>query len=289
MNESQRTGSLKAEKEKRFLEKYGVKNPFQSEIVKTKIKETSLKHYGVDNPAKSDDVKEQSRLVCQEKYGADFALCRGTSVRERVERTNEEKYGGRSAFSSESTRKKAKETLIEKYGEDCIFKTQGYYDDVKKTLLERYGVVNAFSLPNSIEAAHTDEANKKRFETLRKNGSMKSSKIEDSIASLIEQTYGDIDRHCIVNGWSIDLFVHSLQVYVQVDGIYWHGLNRPIEIIEQSTTAMDSAILRKYRRDRDQDVWFSQNGLKLVRIIDVEWLRVTDKSDYLQSKLGDPV
>ena len=32
------------------LKKFGVKNPFQSEDVKNKIKQTNLKRYGVDHP-----------------------------------------------------------------------------------------------------------------------------------------------------------------------------------------------------------------------------------------------
>ena len=46
--------------EKRAMELFGVKNAFQSEEVKSKIKETNLSKYGVDNAAKNSDVKAKA-------------------------------------------------------------------------------------------------------------------------------------------------------------------------------------------------------------------------------------
>ncbi len=43
------------------LKKYGVENPFSSDIIKERIKETNLKKYGVDNPFKSKIFKIKSR------------------------------------------------------------------------------------------------------------------------------------------------------------------------------------------------------------------------------------
>lgn len=47
--------------ENSLMEKYGVRNAFQSEEVKTKIKETNLLRLGVDNPAKSSVVQTKIR------------------------------------------------------------------------------------------------------------------------------------------------------------------------------------------------------------------------------------
>ena len=43
--------------EKRSMELFGVKNAFQSESIKQKIKETNLSKYGVDNPMKLEEFK----------------------------------------------------------------------------------------------------------------------------------------------------------------------------------------------------------------------------------------
>jgi len=51
---------IKAGCEKRAMELFGVKNAFQSESIKQKIRETNLNKYGVENAAKNSDVKAKA-------------------------------------------------------------------------------------------------------------------------------------------------------------------------------------------------------------------------------------
>lgn len=102
---------------------------------------------------------------------------------------------------------------------------------------------------------------------------------EGELAKLLEQKHGEVKRFVFVNGWSIDIFVPSINTYVQFDGIYWHGLDRPIE--EQRNLK----IKKKYFRDIEQNEWFLSHGLKLIRITDVEWEEALDK-EALLNKIG---
>lgn len=52
------------------MEKYGVPNISQSEIIKQKKRETFIEHYGVDNIWKSKEYYETLHLLMLEKYGS---------------------------------------------------------------------------------------------------------------------------------------------------------------------------------------------------------------------------
>jgi hypothetical protein len=107
-----------------------------------------------------------------------------------------------------------------------------------------------------------------------------SSQGEAEVATLLATTFGEVKRWVWVNGWSIDMYVPSCDAYVQFDGVYWHGLDRPIEMVK------DPKIVRKYYRDVEQVAWFSAQGLKLVRITEVEWQQTDDRRALLVTKIG---
>ena len=73
-------------------------------------------------------------------------------------------------------------------------------------------------------------------------------------------------------------------IYLQIDGRYWHGLDRPLEEIKQSSAGRDKSIYQRWFSDREQDEQFFAAGLRLVRITDKEakeWLR--DKKLLLET------
>lgn len=63
---------IKAGCETASLEKYGVKNPFQADAVKEKIRQTNLERYGVDNPAKNSEVKAKALAQYYETVKENF-------------------------------------------------------------------------------------------------------------------------------------------------------------------------------------------------------------------------
>ena len=80
-----------------------------------------------------------------------------------------------------------------------------------------------------------------------------------------------------MHGHSVDFFIRSHNIYVEFDGVYWHGLNRPLEQIRQSQTKRDVSIFAKWQDDRQFDVWCKNNNLNLIRITD-EQFRKNDLS-----------
>jgi len=79
-------------REQHCIDKYGVKNPYQAEKVKEKIKQTNLTKYGYEHNLQRPEIIQQSRKTKLEKYGS-------------------ETY---------NNSKKAQQTCLERYGTDCF-------------------------------------------------------------------------------------------------------------------------------------------------------------------------
>jgi very-short-patch-repair endonuclease len=101
---------------------------------------------------------------------------------------------------------------------------------------------------------------------------MWTSKPEDDCHTLLVEIFGseNIERQAPVYKWPIDFYVSSIDTYIQLDGVYWHGLDRPIEKIAESDTHNDKAICKKWLTDREQERYFSEHGMKLIRITDLD-------------------
>lgn len=99
--------------EKHNLEKYGVKNVFQTKDVMEKSKETSLQRYGFEHPQSSDIVKSHQR--------------------ETFERT----LGVANPFVSKECREKAKQTNLKKYGVECTLERGIVRENSRKAYRER--------------------------------------------------------------------------------------------------------------------------------------------------------
>lgn len=82
----------KKNQETTCIEKYGVKNVFQSSIIKKKIKETNLNKYGVICTLQVPEFREKGKQTCIKKFG----LCNGggaPEILEKIKSQHFEKYG----------------------------------------------------------------------------------------------------------------------------------------------------------------------------------------------------
>lgn len=143
------------------------------------------------------------------------------------------------------------------------------------TVQARFGVKSVLALPEIHALANTPEKCRQRHETMRDNGSYFNSKSEDKFYDLLVVLYGleNVQRQFVINKWPIDFYVQTTDTYVQFDGEYWHGLDRPLTEIMKFKTPRDKTILRKHQIDREQDNWFRDNDKRLVRITDKQFQR----------------
>lgn len=111
---------------------------------------------------------------------------------------------------------------------------------------------------------------------MKLRGSYGKSKIEDEYFASLCELYGsdNVERQVTPPGthWPIDFYIKSIDTWIQFDGVYWHGLDRPLEIITKYRTKRDAQIHKKWLTDREQDKWFEEHGLKLIRITDKQFI-----------------
>lgn len=261
---SQRAGGLLAKKTaKTNIERYGSENVFASEAIREKIKGTWLLTRGVDNPRKDPLVIAASKSTSLERYGVDNPA-KSDVVKQRTLNTNMLRYGAPAHTSTESGMNKLYETNMMKYG--------------VKTPMERQEIVDAFDYSTVVAKSHITKLNRGRFGNI--------SIVEKELFDVLKLLYGDVRTQVIVsNRWSIDFYIVNLDTYVQLDGVYWHGLDRPLEKIAEFRSSKDRSIYKKFFRDKEQTEWFNKSGMRLVRFTDKE-IRTWQKKKNLSQQLA---
>lgn len=212
---------------------------------------------------------------------------RGNKLREATSRTCLERYGTFDANANEVVKAKRVTTLLERYGVPSPMNVPKFKEKRRRALVEHYGVPETFQ---------ADEPLRKREATWQKNYGVPyrplptnanelsrlametqpikwSSKAEIRFRDFLREHFSEVKHQKWINGWPIDFYISSIDTYVQFDGVYWHGLDRPIEVIRSSTKVRDRAIVAKWETDRQQDVWFSEQSRRLIRVTDLEFKR----------------
>lgn len=247
---------------------HGVDYYSQSDTWKQQVTSGSIERYGTVWPVQSDEVKKQIKETCLERYGVSAATMSPNCVSARCD-----------GFMSGKTIAKRDKTNIERFGVSNPSSLPEIQQKMQETCMTRYGVRHTLQLPQIIAraraAANSPSARTKCLETLKRNKSYGKSAPEDRCYQLLCDRFGvdDIERQSVVNHWPIDFYIKSIDTYVQLDGVYWHGLDRPIEVIAEHKTPRDAMIHHKWLTDREQFQWFKNNNLRLVRITDLELKR----------------
>lgn len=143
-----------------FMEKYGVKNPFEVEEIKNKIKNTMINRYGSSHPMRVDSIKEKVKETCLKKYGKTHHL-KCEDILEKQKQTNIKKYNVDNISKLESVKLKVRQTNMGKYGVDSYSKTKEFKKKFKETSKLRYGVENP--MQNSEVMNKTIKTNMERY------------------------------------------------------------------------------------------------------------------------------
>jgi len=128
---------------RRALNKAGIKKSIdkKNEAALRTRKKTCLEKYGVDNPFKSEDVKEKIKDTLSYKYGVSPPM-HSNLIKECLKATNLRRYGVENVFQSEEIKGKARITLSERYGVDHPSLSNEIREKANSTLKNRYGVKN---------------------------------------------------------------------------------------------------------------------------------------------------
>ena len=129
-------------KEKTNILKFGAKNPFQSEEIKNKIKDSMIKNYGVEYPSQSTEIRQKSIESWKTNLGVENPS-QSTDIKIKKENTTLENHGVKYTYQSDELRRQIKTTMKEKYGVEHPMYLEEIKNKLKQTNIERYGVENA--------------------------------------------------------------------------------------------------------------------------------------------------
>jgi hypothetical protein len=264
------------------IKKYGFKSSAMNEMVKEKAKTTCIGKYGFVSPLQNKDIQEKSQQTCIKNFGVSWPQL-SPQIRVKTNKTIFKKYGVEHISQSQKIKNIIKTTNKNRYGDPYIIgKNSSVLPKIKDILFKKYGVTNPFQFGPIRNKIDYQAAAQKAHITKKKNNTYGKSMIEDRFYTFLTSSFGDIERQAIINGWPIDFYIKHLNLYIQFDGVYWHGLNRNIKIIKNSKSPRDAVIYKKYLIDKKQNKWFKQNKIKFLRITDLEFSLAEKTGNFIQ-------
>lgn len=243
-NQSQRKGgNLDKKKKQTFLENFGTDHPLKSEKVKENMKTRSLEKRGVSHHWKDPDIFSKRINTWHSNLGVD------------------------NPSKSKSVQSQIRQTMLDRYGFEHAWQVPEFREKALQTLRDRHGVDNPCELRDNVD---WHSAWQKGHETKKANGSYATSKFEQEVFEFCLSHSWEIERQKVVETWAIDFYFPVRDLYLQADGAYWHAKGENVSLLAQSNSPRDRARFWSLCRDQEQDKWFSDNGLTLIRIFDDE-------------------
>ena len=134
------------------LGRYGVVNPFESAVVKEKIKETCLKKYGETHHMKVEEIRKKAEQTNMVKIGVKYSFHTPQSF-EKIRKTCLLRYGVQFPLQSEFIQAKITQKWLEKIGAGRPMTNQTYW---KQCMVDKYGV-DHYSKSNHCKIACLDK------------------------------------------------------------------------------------------------------------------------------------
>lgn len=210
--------------------------------------------------------------------------CTGESKKrfEIMQQTNLKKYGNKFYLSSDIGKAELEQYYMDGYGVTNALLVPHILDKITATCLEKYGNETYGGSDEWKSKLDFKDIAKKRWETMSKIGNYPSSKPEARMYQILVNKFGDnkITRQFPLLNQKIDFKIQINKkkfILIQVDGIYWHGLDRKVSEIKNSTVRQDIKIYRQMRRDKELNKYCKANDILLFRITDKQLKKLTDK------------
>lgn len=184
----------------------------------------------------------------------------GGALNKQRESTYVEHFGQVNPMHVETTKARKRATMIERHGVEQFPSSPAFLEKRKVTWKERYGVIHNSQDPKINEKMRIAAA-----ETISKKSAQHRfvSKGERFFHKLLQERFGEVRSQVRVYKWPIDFYVPSLDMYVQYDGLFWHGHTLTEEKLQKWPV-----ILRKREIDQEQNEYFKREGLRLYRVSD---------------------
>lgn len=230
-----------------LLDKFGVENQFQLNIVKEKTKVTNLKRYGVDNISKLDSIKEKKLNTCLKNNGYAFYIS-SKEYQDKIVGFLNPTYSSipKEVYNLIKDCKSLKQYIVD--NKLCNPSHLAYKLNISKTTC--YNLVNNYSL----------------WDVFIK----KQSAPEEYLIQLIKQYHTVITNiRTIISPFEIDIYVPKLNLGIEFNGNYWHSLKEPNYHMNKSLLGYEQGIFIynvweyewRNKQKREQEI---SNILKLL-------------------------
>ena len=190
-------------------------------------RKSCLNIYGVDNPMKNKNVINKGKETCKNKYGVVRASLL-KKYQDKVKETNIKRYGVEAPLQNKEINKKWHNTCYKNFGTYSPLASKEIYAKTEETTYNKYGVTCIFKTEENKEKLLSEKTKKKRYETLKRNHTFNTSKIEESIYKELIKIYEESDVFREYNKdirypYRCDFYIKSLDLFIEVQGYYTHG------------------------------------------------------------------
>lgn len=280
-----------------ILQKFGVKNVSQNNIIKNKKRITLLKNYGVDHPLKSNEIKNRIIQTNQKHWGVKN-VSQSKQVQDFKKKTMLDKYNHEYGFQSNEIKEKIKKTVNNKYGVDYYVQSKENKKIIKNSINSKRInfwsnllninisditiIGNNFIIKNYCPIHNCFEINRYILYNRKIVGKVEnictlcnpvieqSSIKEKELNEFIVNELNIKTEKIRINNKEIDIYLPNYKLGIEFDGLYWH-----------STEYKD----KNYHINKTE--LCEQQGIQLLHVFEDEWINKKEiVKSIINAKLG---
>ena len=276
-------------------------DPVVREKVSTTYKKTMLNKYGVENPQQIQVVKDKTKQTCLERYGSEYAI--GSKlVKQKIIKSNQSKYGVNYPLQSTEIRQKTIDSVKAHYGVDNPAKSDIIQEKSRQTrknnIKNKYDTTNYVTVSDVVglygqgwyherdhlgikivkfgmySYIHKDDVNKAKIYYESHNYGQ-GSNLEYTITEFIRSIYkGEIitNTRKVIKPYELDIYIPDKKLAIEVNGIFYHS-------------TLNGNISKNYHFNKSK--MCEEKGIRLIHIYEPEWYNSEDKiKSLLRIALG---
>ena len=272
------------------IQKYGVEHPQQNKKIRQKGIDTTLLKYGVNNVLKLkenrdkckqanlkniEQIKNKRKQTFLKKYGVEsFPL--SSLFLEKTKQTNLKRYGVEWCQQNLKINNKTSTTRKENYYNNTILCLEQKHNIKPLFLIENYegikGKILKFQCINCEFIFEQRIDSTKPIPRCHKCLPINKSKLELEIIQFIKNYFPDVQNNKKFGRIELDIFISTLNIGFEFDGIYWHSENAG-------------------NKDKvyhvEKNLYFSKQGITIFHIWENEWNKKQDiVKSIILNKIG---
>lgn len=283
------------------MEKYGVGNPFQSEEIKERMKQTLLERYGVENPSHLSEFRKKAQQTNLERYGVEHALQldefmekrritilknfgvdypgESKELQARRKQTNLERHGVENPSQLEKFKEKTRQTNLERHGVE--HSNQRHYSENTKTILLDKEKFIKFIMNKTVDevAEQLNVYSKTIANYIKKyhipKAPIDGSSLEMEMANVLKEQKIDFIRNdrIQINPLELDFYIPSCNMAIEMNGIYWHS--------DEQLLKRTGMLANEYHAMKTK--LCEEKGIHLIHICENKWK--SNKNQIVQKLL----